>query len=51
MMKLRLESFSTDQFFCKTSGCLPTGYGRESSDSCFQGGNIYNDAGSSLVWV
>ena len=42
---------STDQFVCNTPGSLPTGYGRESSNRSFQGGTIYNDAASSLVWV
>jgi len=32
---------STDQFICKTPGCLPTGYGRESQYRRFQGGTIY----------
>ena len=31
---------STDQFICKTPGRLPTGYGRESQDRHFQGGNL-----------
>ena len=42
---------STDQFICKTPGRLPTGYGRESQDRRFQGGTIYNDAASGLIWV
>jgi hypothetical protein len=42
---------STDQFICKTPGCLPTGYGQESQDRCFQGGTIFNDAASGLIWV
>jgi len=29
---------------------LPTGYGRESQDRRFQGGTIYNDAASGLIW-
>ena len=37
--------------FCKTPGSLPAGHGRESRDSCYQGGNIYNDAASSLIPV
>ena len=41
---------STDQFVCKNSGSLPTVYGRDSSDRFFQGGTIYKDATSSLVW-
>jgi hypothetical protein len=42
---------STDQVICKTPGCLPTGFGRESQDRCFQGGTMYNDAASGLIWV
>ena len=42
---------STDKFVCKTPSRLPNGYGRESSDHHFQGGVIYNDTTSSLVWV
>ncbi len=42
---------STDQFICKTPGRLPTGYGHESQDRRFQGGTIYNDAASGLIWV
>ncbi len=42
---------STDQFICKTPGCLPTGYGRESQDCHFQGGTIFHDAASGLIWV
>jgi hypothetical protein len=32
-------------------GRLPTGYGQESQDRHFQGGTIYNDAASGLIWV
>ena len=42
---------STDQFICKTPGRLPEGFGRESNDRRFQGGTIYNDAASGLIWV
>ncbi len=42
---------STDQFICRTPGCLPEGYGHESADRCFQDGTIYNDAASGLIWV
>jgi hypothetical protein len=42
---------STDQFICKTPGRLPTGYGRESQGHRFQGGTIYNDAASGMIWV
>jgi hypothetical protein len=41
---------STDQFICKTPRRLPTGYGQESQDRCFQGGTIYNDLASGLIW-
>ncbi len=40
---------STDQFICRTPGCLPEGYGRESPNRCFHGGTIYNDAASGLI--
>ena len=50
--KLEVGDFvSTDQFVCKTPGRLPTGYGREGSNSCYQGGTIYNDAALVLIWV
>ena len=42
---------STDQFVCRTPGRLPSGYGREGSTSRFNGGTIYNDAASGLIWV
>ncbi len=42
---------SIDQFICMTPGCLLTGYGQESQDRCFQGGTIFNDAASGLIWV
>ena len=42
---------SAYQFVCKTTGNLPTGYERELKDHRFQGGTIYNDTASSLVWV
>jgi hypothetical protein len=42
---------STDQFICRTPGQLPEGYGRDSTDRCFQSGTIYNDAASGLIWV
>ena len=42
---------STDQFVCRTPGRLPSGYGREQSTSRFNGGTIYNDAASGLIWV
>jgi hypothetical protein len=42
---------STDQFVCRTPGRLPSGYGREGTNSQFNGGTIYNDAASGLIWV
>ncbi len=42
---------STDQFICNTPGLLPSGYGREAPGRRFQGGTIYNDAASGLIWV
>lgn len=42
---------STDQFFVRTPGRLPSGYGREASHRRFHGGTIYNDAASGLIWV
>jgi hypothetical protein len=42
---------STDQFICRTPGQVPEGYGRESADWHFQGGTIYNNAMSGLIWV
>jgi hypothetical protein len=30
---------------------LPTKYGQESQNHCFQGGTIYYDAASGLIWV
>jgi hypothetical protein len=48
--KLEVGVFvSTDQFICRTPSRLPTGYGR--SGSQFDGGTIYNDAASGLIWV
>ena len=50
--KIEVGDFvSTDHCFCKTPGCLPTSYGRESRDCRFQVGTIYNDANSSFIWV
>ena len=46
-----VDFFSTYPFVCKTPISLPTDYGRESSGLLFQGGNIYNDAASFLIWV
>jgi hypothetical protein len=42
---------STDQFICKTPRRLPTGYGHGSQDRRYQGGTIFNDAASGLIWV
>ena len=50
--KLEVGDFvSTDQFVCKTPGRLPTGFGREGPNGNYQGGTIYNDAASGLIWV
>ena len=50
--KIKVGDFvSTDQFICNTPGRLPSGYGREAPDRRFQGGTIYNDAASGLIWV
>jgi hypothetical protein len=45
------DFISTDQFICKTPRRLLTGYGRESQDCHFQGGTIFNDTPSGLIWV
>ena len=42
---------STDQFIFKTPERFPAGYGLDYLDRCFQGGTIYNDAASGLIWV
>ena len=42
---------STNQFVCRTPGRLPSGYGREGTNSRFHGGTIYNDPTSGLIWV
>ncbi len=42
---------STDQFFCRTPGRLPSGYGHESCNGRFHSGTIYNNAPSGLIWV
>jgi hypothetical protein len=50
--KLDIGDFvSTDQFVCRTPGRLPSGYGHEGTNSRFNGGPIYNDATSGLIWV
>ncbi len=50
--KTKMGDFvSTDQFICNTPGQLPSGYGRKAPDRRFQGGTIYNDAASGLIWV
>ncbi len=50
--KLDVGDFvSTDQFVCRTSGMLPSGYGHDGTNSQFNGGTIYNDAASGLIWV
>jgi len=45
------DCVSTDQFVCRTPGRLPSGYGHEGTNSRFNGGTIYNDATSGLIWV
>ena len=48
--KIEVVDFvSTDKFVCKAPGRLPTGYGKDSSDSHFQGGTIYKYAIVSVV--
>jgi hypothetical protein len=42
---------SMDQLICKMPRRLPSGYGLESQACCFQGGTIFNDAASGLIWV
>ena len=42
---------STDQFVCRNPGRLPSGNGCEVSTRRFNGGTIYNDAASGLIWV
>ena len=50
--KLDVGNFvSTDQFVCRTPGRLPSRYGSEGVNSRFNGGTIYNDAASGLIWV
>jgi hypothetical protein len=50
--KLDVRDFvSTDQFVCRTPGRLLSGYGREGTNRRFNGGTIYNDATSGLIWV
>jgi hypothetical protein len=45
------DFFTMDQFICKMPRRLPTGYGCESQDCHFQGGTIFNDAASGLIWI
>ena len=45
------ESVSMNQYVAKTSGCLPTGYGRELESNSFHGGTIFCDAGSKYLFV
>ena len=50
----KLESgdlVSCDQFVCKTPGRQMKGFGREGAHGCYQGGTIYHDAASGLIWV
>ncbi len=50
--KLDVGDFvSTEQLVCRTPGRLPSGYGCERTNSQFNGGTIYNDAASGLIWV
>ncbi len=42
---------SMDQFVCRTSGRLPTGYGREGPTNRYHGGIIFNDAATGIIWV
>lgn len=42
---------SMDQYISKTSGRLPTGYGREKPENRYSGGTIFNDAASGAIWV
>jgi len=42
---------SMDQFVSGTPGRLFSGYGREAQHNRFQGGTIFNDAGSGAIWV
>ena len=44
------DLISTYQFVCITPGRLPTSYVRELHDSRFQGGILYNDSASILIW-
>ena len=45
------DFMSTDQFVVKTPERLPSVFGRERHNNRFQGGTIYNDAASGLIWV
>jgi hypothetical protein len=50
--KLDVGDFvSSNQFVCRTPGRLPSRYGSEGVNSRFNGGTIYNDAASGLIWV
>ena len=50
--KIEVGDFvSTDQLFCSIPGRLRTGYGRDSRDSNYRGGTIYNAAASNFIWV
>ncbi len=42
---------SMDQFVVKTSGWLPTGFGREGPPNMYHGGTILNDAETGIIWV
>ena len=43
------DFMSTNKFVVKTSGRLPSGFGRERHNNRFHGGTIYNDAASRLI--
>ena len=50
--KIEVVDFvSNDKFVCRSPGRLPNVYGRDSCDCRSQGGTIYNDVASSLIWV
>ena len=42
---------SVDQFIVKTPGQFPCGYVQEGSDSCFNGGKIYDDSVYGVIWI
>ena len=42
---------STNKFVVKTTGRLPSGFGRERHNNIFHGSTIYNYAASGLIWI